>query len=145
VTFIPKTGKANYTEAKAYRPISLSSFMLKMMENLAEKHIRDEILGLCLLHQYQFATNQGSPLKLHCIMITHIEEAMENSEVTLGAFLDIQGALDNTQFDIITKAAKRHGLEARSVVGSAPRWEAGKSQPCLQQKLWRSLKPGAAE
>jgi hypothetical protein len=28
VTFIPKPGKANYTEAKAYRPLKLSSFML---------------------------------------------------------------------------------------------------------------------
>jgi hypothetical protein len=45
-TFIPKPGKANYTEAKAYRPISLSSFMLKMMEQLVDRHIRDEILGL---------------------------------------------------------------------------------------------------
>jgi hypothetical protein len=42
-------------------------------------------------------------------VITHIEEAVENSEVTLGAFLDIEGAFDSTSFDV-TKAAKRHGL-----------------------------------
>ena len=50
MTFIPKPGKANYTEAKAHRPISLSSFMLKMMEKLVDRHIRDEILGLGPLH-----------------------------------------------------------------------------------------------
>jgi hypothetical protein len=44
-------------------------------------------------------------------VITHIEEVVENSEVTLGAFLDIEGAFDSTSFDIITKAAKWHGLE----------------------------------
>ena len=44
-------------------------------------------------------------------MITHIKEAVENREVTLGAFLDTEGAFDSTPFDIITKAAKRHGLE----------------------------------
>jgi hypothetical protein len=47
VTFTPKTGKANYTETKAYCPISLSSFMLKTMEKLVDGHIRDEVLGLC--------------------------------------------------------------------------------------------------
>jgi hypothetical protein len=44
-------------------------------------------------------------------VITHIEELVENSKVTLGAFLDIEGAFDSTSFDIITKAAKWHGLE----------------------------------
>jgi hypothetical protein len=50
VTFITKRRKANYTEAKAYHPISLSSLMLKTMEKLVDRHIRDEILGLCPLH-----------------------------------------------------------------------------------------------
>jgi hypothetical protein len=31
---------------------------------------------------------------------------VENREVTLGAFLDIEGAFDSTSFDITTKAAK---------------------------------------
>jgi hypothetical protein len=53
--FIPKPGKAKYIESKAYHPISLSSFVLKTMEKLAETHIRDGILGLHPLHRYQFA------------------------------------------------------------------------------------------
>jgi hypothetical protein len=36
VTFIPNPGKLDYTEAKAYRLISLSSFLLKTMEELVE-------------------------------------------------------------------------------------------------------------
>jgi hypothetical protein len=43
-------------------------------------------------------------------VITHIKEAVDNREVTLGAFLDIQGGFDSTSFDIITKDAKRYGL-----------------------------------
>jgi hypothetical protein len=43
-------------------------------------------------------------------VITHTEEAVENREVTFGAFLDIEGAYDSTSFDNITKAAKQHGL-----------------------------------
>jgi hypothetical protein len=44
-------------------------------------------------------------------VITHTEEAVENREVTIRALLDIEGAFDRTSFDMITKAAKRHGLE----------------------------------
>jgi hypothetical protein len=43
-TFIPKHGKSDYTKAKAYCPISLSSFLLKMMEKLVDRHITDGVL-----------------------------------------------------------------------------------------------------
>jgi hypothetical protein len=82
------------------------------MEKLVDRHIRDEILGLHPLHRYQFAYQpaKSTETALHHVT-THIEEAVENREVTLRAFLDIEGAFDSTSFDILTKAANRHGLE----------------------------------
>jgi hypothetical protein len=70
--------------------------MLKTMEKLVDRHIRDEILGLHPLHRYQFAYQPGkfTETALHHV-ITHTEEAVENSDVTLGAFLDIEGAFDS--------------------------------------------------
>jgi hypothetical protein len=50
VTLKPKPGKLDYTKAKAYRPISLSSFLLKMMEKLVDRHIRDGALKEYPLH-----------------------------------------------------------------------------------------------
>jgi hypothetical protein len=51
--------------------------------------------------------------------ITHVEEAVENWKVTLGAFLHIEGALDSTSFDIITGCqtawARRHDLSMLQV------------------------------
>jgi hypothetical protein len=44
VTFIPKPRKSDYAESKACRPISLSSFLSKTMEKLADRHIRDGVL-----------------------------------------------------------------------------------------------------
>ena len=75
MTFIPKPGKANYTEAKAYSPVSRSSFMLKTMEKLVDRHIRDVILGLHPLHRYQFAyqPEKSTESALHHV-ITHTEE-----------------------------------------------------------------------
>jgi hypothetical protein len=46
VTFIPKSEKLDYTEAKAYRPISLSSFLLKTMEKLVDRHIKEGALRI---------------------------------------------------------------------------------------------------
>jgi hypothetical protein len=86
--------------------------MVKTMEKLVDRHIKDEILGLCPLHQYQFAYQPGTSTEtaLHNV-ITHLEEAVENREVTLGAILDIEGAFDSTSHSIIIEAAKRHVLE----------------------------------
>jgi hypothetical protein len=73
--------------------------MLKTMEKLVDKHIRDKILGLLSVHRYQFAYQPGTSNEtaLHHVM-THVEEAVKNSKVTLGAFLDIEGAFDSTSF-----------------------------------------------
>ena len=52
----------------------------------------------------------STDIALHCV-ITHTEEAAENIEVTCGAFLDFEGALDSTSLIIITEAAKWNGCE----------------------------------
>jgi hypothetical protein len=44
VTFIPKAGKLDYTEAKAYCPISLSSLFLKIKEKVVHRHIMNSAL-----------------------------------------------------------------------------------------------------
>jgi hypothetical protein len=60
--FIPKPRKANYTQSKAYCPINLLSFMLKVKEKLVQRHIRDKILRFNPLHENQSAYQA---LKLH--------------------------------------------------------------------------------
>jgi hypothetical protein len=57
VTFIPEPGEANYTEAKAYRPISLLPFMLKTMKTLVDRHIRDIYSILFCVHKMHFQVN----------------------------------------------------------------------------------------
>jgi hypothetical protein len=55
VVFIPKPGRDTYSGPKDYRPISLMSFMLKTMERLVDRLIRDEILTSLPLHPNQHA------------------------------------------------------------------------------------------
>jgi hypothetical protein len=42
--FKPATGKVSCTQAKAYCPISLLSFMQKTMQKLVNRNIKDETL-----------------------------------------------------------------------------------------------------
>ena len=43
MVFIPKAAKRPFDEAKLYRPISLTSFVLKAMKRIIDRYIRDEI------------------------------------------------------------------------------------------------------
>jgi hypothetical protein len=112
VTFIPKPGKLDYTEAKAYRPITLLSFLLKTMEKLVDRHIRDSALRIYPLHRNQHAYQRGKSTEtaLHNV-VTHAEYAIDHKDIALGAFLDVEGAIDRTSFDTIKQAAERHGIE----------------------------------
>lgn len=70
------------------------------------------------LHANQHAYQLGKSTDTALHQITHkIENALKNGEVALGCFMDIEGAFDNTDFDVITKAARD-----REVDDLAIRW-----------------------
>jgi hypothetical protein len=97
VMCIPKPRKSDCTKTKAYCHISLSSFLLKMMEKLANSHIRNGILKEHPLYQNQHVYQISKPTEtaLHNV-VTLIESAIKYKETALGAFLDIVGAFDRT-------------------------------------------------
>jgi hypothetical protein len=113
VMFIPKPGKPDYTKAKAYRPISLSSFLLKTMEKLVYRHIRDGALKNYPLHrnQHAYQTGKSTETALHNV-VTHTESSIEHKEIALAAFVDIEGTFDRTSSEVITLAAERNGTES---------------------------------
>jgi hypothetical protein len=59
VVFIPKPGRNTYSGPKDYRPISLTSFLLKTMERLVDRYLRDEALVQSPLHPNQHAYQAG--------------------------------------------------------------------------------------
>lgn len=59
VKFIPKGGRASYEEVKSFRPISLTSFLLKCLERIVDHHIRDVYLAAMPLHENQHAYQSG--------------------------------------------------------------------------------------
>jgi hypothetical protein len=55
VVFIPKPSRNSYCGPKDFRPISLTSFLLKTMDRPVDRFLRDEILLLKPLHPNQHA------------------------------------------------------------------------------------------
>lgn len=59
VVFIPKPGKTTHSVAKDFRPISLTSFLLKALERLLDFYIRGDVLKKFPLHVKQHAYQVG--------------------------------------------------------------------------------------
>jgi hypothetical protein len=43
--------------------------------------------------------------------VNRLEKSLNHKEIALGAFLDIEGAFDNTSFQAIVEGAGEHGIE----------------------------------
>ena len=115
VIFLQKAGRPSDL-AKSYRPVSLTSFLLKTMEKIMDVHIRGKLEKTFPLHEMQFAFQKGKSTEMALHAITDIiEHTFENQEITLGAFLDIEGAFDNTGFGAIIKALENRNIEEAGI------------------------------
>ena len=76
--FIPKPGRDSYTGPRDYRPISLTSFLLKTMERLVDRYLRDEILAVMPLNSNQHAYQAGKSVEtaLHQLVV-RVEKALD--------------------------------------------------------------------
>jgi hypothetical protein len=111
VVFIPKPGRNSYCGPKDFRPISLTSFLLKTLERLVDRFLRDEILVFRPFHpnQHSYQALNSVEMALHQLVM-RVEKTLDQQEVALGVFLDIEGAFNNTSYDTIYTALARHGV-----------------------------------
>lgn len=117
VTFIPKAGKDCYRKPGAYRPISLTSFILKLLEKLIDKKIRFTDLKdepLCdTQHAYQ--SGLSTTTALHSFT-TKIEQGLHHRNgATLVCYLDFQGAFDNLPTKTVLDSARKKKLPAWTI------------------------------
>lgn len=118
VIFIPKAGRKDYSQPKSFRPISLTSFLLKAMEKVLDRYIRDVALVTSPIHSSQHAYCKGKSTEtaLACL-IDKVEKAVEDKEIALCAFLDIEGAFDNSSVSLLV-----NGLISKNVDSTTTRW-----------------------
>jgi len=82
------------------------------MERLVDRFLRDEILALQPLHPNQHAYQAGKSVEtaLHQLVV-RVEKALDQQEIALGVFLDVEGVFDNTSYDSMCLALTRHGVD----------------------------------
>jgi hypothetical protein len=84
VIFIPKPGRTLYELAKSFRPMSLTSFLLKTMGLLNRFPLERS--------QHPYQNGRSSETALH-YLVSRIESALGHKIFALGAFLDVEGVL----------------------------------------------------
>jgi len=107
IIFIPKPNKEDYSVAKSFRPITLSSGLLKGMEKIVKGYMIGE--GIKLPNQYAFRKGCSTETALSKVY-DELEKSYYNGKIGIAAFLDIEGAFDRVPFKIIRKAMKRHNI-----------------------------------
>jgi hypothetical protein len=127
VVFIPKPGKNSYTGPRDFRLISLTSFLLKTLERLLDRYIRDGASVIKPLHPNQHAYQAGKSVEtaLHQLVV-RVEKVLDQQELALGVFLDIEGAYNYTPLESVCTALCGRGVDSTIV-----RWIRATLEGCL--------------
>ena len=97
VVFLPKPGRSQHSKTGDYRPISLTSFMLKTLERLVDRYIRDGPLIVKPLHTRQHAYQTGKSVDTALIeAVGYMQACMNNRGMLLAAMLGMDGAFNHT-------------------------------------------------
>ena len=108
--FIPKVGKADYSDCGSFRPISLMSFCFKTLERLVHWEMENTALKSHPFHRHQhgFRRGFGTDTALSEV-VNFVEQGILKNKRVLAVFLDIKGAFDNASSEAIRKAMEDHG------------------------------------
>ncbi|CAB0038072.1 unnamed protein product [Trichogramma brassicae] len=111
VVFIPKAGRVQHVTVKDFRPISLTSFVLKTLEKVVDRYLRDRILQTRPLHPNQHAYRAGYSTEsaLHAA-VAKIEARLEKGVYAVGIFMDIEGAFNHTPPEVACREALDRGI-----------------------------------
>ena len=97
VVFIPKQGKDSYDNAKSYRPITLSNFLLKGLERIIQWYILDYCVREPLFAQHAYTVGRSCDSALSDA-VDFIERHVLRGKHVLGVSLDCSGAFDRIKF-----------------------------------------------
>ena len=102
---IPKEGKDDYTNPRAFRIISLTSNLQKLLERLILDYLErvTKVDNKLTKNQFGFRKRKSTEAAIHRLT-RKIEDAIQNGQFGLGVFLDVEGAFDNVRYSSIYKA-----------------------------------------
>ena len=105
MAFIPKPGKERHDRPASFRPVSLSSFMLKVMEKVVKQHV--ETVGRKRLnaHQHAYRMGRSTETALHHLVVK-IEDAYYKGTFALAVMYDVEGAFSDTSFQALDEGMR---------------------------------------
>lgn len=113
VIFIPKPDKETYSDPRSYRPISLMSYLLKIIEKVVVELIEDKIKRV---HKMQYAYLKERSAVEALNDVTHIinkrmnNDKLKTKKVTFATFADIEQAFDKPKFHRIKRKLFKYGV-----------------------------------
>ena len=111
VVFIPKMGKDDYSVPKAYRPITLSNFILKVMERVINWFLSERVIALPFPNQHVYKRGLGTETALSSFADL-VESAFHRGKKSLVVSLDCSGAFDQIKFSSAKEALDAAGAPA---------------------------------
>ena len=96
VIFLRKPGKDSYSKAGSYRPICITAYVGKLLENIIANRIETLLLQTEKTDPYQegFSAKKNTIRYLSRLHLG-IEDDLENNRTTLGLFVDFEKAFDS--------------------------------------------------
>lgn len=94
VVVLRKSGKADYTHPKSYRPIGLLPVLGKILEKMMMRRIRWQILPGMSEKQYGFTPQRSTEDSLY-VMMQYIKQKLKEKKLIVIVSLDIEGAFDS--------------------------------------------------
>ena len=111
VIFIPKPGKEDYSSPKSYRPITLSSFVLKGLERIMLWYLRERVITKALVSQHAYTRGLSTESALSEVL-DYVESSFYRKEKVIAVSLDCTGAFDCVGFDAASEALIANGVPA---------------------------------
>ena len=112
--YIKKGGNRSNDNPKSYRPIGLSSAILKLSERLINWWLKNTVLAKGIPHQHAFTLGLSTETAIS-ELVNFLEKAKCNNQRAIVLSIDIEGAFDSVPFDVIKSALIQHGVKQEIV------------------------------
>jgi hypothetical protein len=108
---LPVYKKGERSLMSNYRPISLLSIFSKIIEKLMHKRLYSFLIKNSILYQYQFGFRKNYSTTLALIeVIDNLIQNLENGNMSVGIYLDLQKAFDTVDHRILLTKIYNYGI-----------------------------------
>ena len=126
-------GRNSCSGSRDFSPFILTSSLLKTLDSLVDKYLRDEGMAFKPLVPNQHAYQAGKSVEMALNqLVLRVEKALDQQEIALGVFLGMEGAYNNTSYDFMCVALARHGVEYTIARRIRATWRIGWSRRPLR-------------